>query len=135
MITYVLNPLKNCLILNNSHGDFDELLARFGDYGIQADHDNILYLLATDAYFIIQKQHLILTNGDEEFFCYDIHLKDDLNQLTSVLLINTDTPINNKDISTLIAQQALLDAGSFLYELEQITHSQIEGFIIGVKER
>lgn len=69
------------------------------------------------------------------FFCYDIHLKDDLNQLTSVLLINTDTPINNKDISTLIAQQALLDAGSFLYKLEQITHSQIEGFIIGVKER
>lgn len=68
MITYVLNPLKNCLILNNSHGDFDELLARFGDYGIQADHDNILYLLATDAYFIVQKQHLILTNGDEEFF-------------------------------------------------------------------
>lgn len=130
MITYTLNHLKNCLILNNNFGDFDELLNRFGGYGMQADYDNIFYLLATDAYFILDKHHLVLTNDDDEFFRYTLKNQENLDRVESVLLINSDKPILD-DIINVVNQRELSNPSQFLYEIEKLNHCQAEGFIIG----
>lgn len=130
MINHTLNHLKNCLILNNNFSNFDELLNRFGDYGMQADYDNILYLSATDAYFILDECHLILTNGNDEFFRYALKNQENLDKLESVLLINSDKPILD-DIINVVNQRELSNPSQFLYEIEKLNHCQVEGFIIG----
>lgn len=130
MITHTLNHLLNCVILNNHHGDFNELLGRFGDYGMQSDDDNILYLLATDAYFVLDKNDLILTNGRDNFFRYKLKRQDDFDKVESVLLINGDPSITDEHI-TFVNQQNLDNASKFLNELEKITKCEVEGFVIG----
>lgn len=130
MINHTLNHLKNCLILNNSFGDFDELLNRFGGYSVEVDDDNILYLSATDAYFILDKFHLILTNGNDEFFRYALKNQENLDRVESVLLINSDKPILD-DIINVVNQRELSNPSQFLYEIEKLNHCQAEGFIIG----
>ena len=130
MITHTLNHLSNCIILNNTHGDFDELLGRFGDYGIEADDDNVLYLLKTDAYFILDNNHLVLTDGCDEFFRYELKYQAHFDKVDSVLLINGDTPISDEHIQY-VNQQSFNHASEFLYELQKTNDCKVEGFIIG----
>lgn len=131
MITYALDALSNCLILTNTQGDFDDLLARFGGYGMEADDEKILYLMATDAYFVFKKPQLILTNGNEVFFHYELNQQDDFNDVESVLLINADKPIHQTHIHHLIQQNTASHASEFLEELEMLVGCYAEGFIIG----
>lgn len=118
------------MILTNNLGHFDELLTQFGDYCMASDYDNILYLLATDAYFILDKQHLVLTNGHHEFFRYTFKYQDNFDKVESVLLINSDKPISD-EIINIVNQKTLSDVSQFLYEIEKLNACQAEGLIIG----
>lgn len=144
MKPFIIQTANGSLGLITCHGDnsLEKFHQRFGGDEIEAEFDNIFYLLPTDAVFDVKKaensQELILIDHDNNcYFSMALPLDsinfDSINKENGVLFITTPEPID-KSVAQSIMNEDLEQVSNALFALEKQNNWEefsCEGLLIG----